>query len=225
MADSNNNEININLLSILEESLKKIVNKKKSDEIINRFFKENMLEFHPIIELEEIDIPYFLNQLESLLNFYINQKKINILKDDVQNKIIEGIFVKKKIMIVDDEPDIVEMMKIMLESVGFSTIECFSGKECLEKINYEKPDLILLDIMMEPMDGWETLENIKKKEEFKDIPICVVSVLDYVTSALEKNDRQIKEELLKEIENNVVKPFSKDDLLNVIQTIFIKKNT
>ena len=65
---------------------------------------------------------------------------------------------RKKIMIVDDTKDTVWTMKKMLESAGFETMESYGGIECLQKL-YEvkkKPDLVLLDIMMEPMDGWVT---------------------------------------------------------------------
>ena len=119
----------------------------------------------------------------------------------------------KKIMIVDDEQEIVEMMKIMLESDGFETIECFSGNECLEKLKYEKPDLILLDIMMKPMGGWETLEIIKNNVTHKEMPVSVVSAIDL-------NNNEIKNEVRKKIEDYIVKPFTKKDLINSINKVF-----
>lgn len=132
---------------------------------------------------------------------------------------------KKEIMIVDDEPEIVDMMKIMLESAGYGTIECYSGKECLDKLLYKKPSLILLDIMMEPMDGWETLETIKKDDKLKKIPVCVVSIHDCVASGLDLKGKGKNEDILRKIENQMTKPFTKNDLIEMIQDVFKKGNT
>lgn len=125
---------------------------------------------------------------------------------------------KKKIMIVDDEHEVVEMMKFMLEANGFETIECFNGIECLDKLKNANPDLIFLDIMMKPIGGWETLEMIKSNNKLKEIPVSIVSVINL-------KEMDIKKELLEKIENYVVKPFTVNDLINAIEEIFEKKNT
>ena len=67
----------------------------------------------------------------------------------------------KKIMVVDDEPDTVDLIKLVLETEGFEVITAFSGKECLDKVTLEEPDAILLDIMMPEMDGWEVFRKIR----------------------------------------------------------------
>ncbi len=67
-----------------------------------------------------------------------------------------------KIMAVDDEPDIVKLIGKVLKKEGLTFVGCSSGKECLEKYGKEKPDLVLLDIMMPGMDGWEVYQQIKK---------------------------------------------------------------
>jgi len=67
------------------------------------------------------------------------------------------------ILIVDDSPMIVDVFATMLQRGGYKPITSLSGEECLEVLKTTPPDLILLDIMMEPMDGWETLEKIKSQ--------------------------------------------------------------
>ena len=79
------------------------------------------------------------------------------------------------ILIVDDSPMIVDVFVTMLERGGYKPITAFSGEECLETLRSTIPDLILLDIMMEPMDGWETLEQIKTNPETRSIPVLMLT--------------------------------------------------
>ena len=67
----------------------------------------------------------------------------------------------KKVMAVDDQSDIISLMKRILEGSGYAFVGCCSGEECLEKYEKEKPDLILLDIMMPGMDGWHVYKQLK----------------------------------------------------------------
>jgi two-component system OmpR family response regulator len=79
------------------------------------------------------------------------------------------------ILVVDDSPMIVDVFVAMLERGGYRPIAAYSGDECLEVLKDVRPDLILLDIMMEPMDGWETLEHVKSNPETKDIPVMMLT--------------------------------------------------
>jgi CheY-like chemotaxis protein len=81
-----------------------------------------------------------------------------------------------KIMIVDDEPDIVYIVKKALQKSGHEVIEALSGEECLEKLKQEKPDLILLDVMMPGLDGYDVLEILRNDEKTKDITIAMLTV-------------------------------------------------
>ena len=80
----------------------------------------------------------------------------------------------KKIMVVDDEPDTVDLVKLVLETEGFNVVTAYSGSECLKKLDEEKPDAVLLDIMMPEMDGWEVFKKIKEK--YKDLPVAMLTV-------------------------------------------------
>lgn len=79
------------------------------------------------------------------------------------------------IFVVDDEEDIRELLKYNLEKSGHHVIQCENGVICLEKIKHQKPDLILLDVMMPEMDGIEVCENLKSSPENKDILICFLT--------------------------------------------------
>jgi len=80
----------------------------------------------------------------------------------------------KKILLVDDEPDIVEFLKYNLEHENFEVLVSYNGKDALKKLLH-RPDLIVLDIMMPEMDGFEVYGEIKKSEEFRDIPIIFLT--------------------------------------------------
>ncbi len=80
----------------------------------------------------------------------------------------------KKILLVDDEPDIVEFLKYNLEQQNFEVIVGYNGIEALKKVK-QNPDLILLDIMMDGMNGFEVCEKIKAAPEYKNIPIIFLT--------------------------------------------------
>lgn len=79
----------------------------------------------------------------------------------------------KKILIVDDEPDFLEMIKIRLEANDYKVSTASSGKEAIEIIKKEKPDAVLLDILMPNIDGLETLKRIRKID--KNLPVYIVT--------------------------------------------------
>jgi CheY-like chemotaxis protein len=80
---------------------------------------------------------------------------------------------RKKVLIVDDEPDIVVLLKSRFQSNGFDTVGVSNGKDAIEKALKEKPDIILLDLLMPIMDGYEAMKHLGKNEETKDIPIIL----------------------------------------------------
>lgn len=79
----------------------------------------------------------------------------------------------KKILVVDDEPEFIEMIGLRLEANGYEVITAFSGNECLDKLKTDSPDAILLDVLMPGIDGIETLKRIRK--EHKALPVFIVT--------------------------------------------------
>ncbi len=79
------------------------------------------------------------------------------------------------VLIVDDEPAIREIFTVYLEMGGYKFLAVTGGMECLELLKTQKPDLILLDLMMEPMDGWETLLAIRHNPPSSQIPVIIIT--------------------------------------------------
>ena len=84
---------------------------------------------------------------------------------------------KLKILLIDDEPNFIEIMAPRIREWGFEMIEASSGKEGLEVIEREHPDIVILDYMMPEMDGVVTLQEIRKKD--KDIPVIMFTAHPY----------------------------------------------
>lgn len=83
----------------------------------------------------------------------------------------------KKILIVDDEPLVLKALTDKLNSENFTTDYALDGQEALLKISREKPDLILLDIIMPKLDGISVLKKLKQSQETKNIPVIILSNL------------------------------------------------
>jgi two-component system, OmpR family, response regulator len=81
----------------------------------------------------------------------------------------------RTILLVDDNDSLVELFSFFFEGDGWNVLTAPGGMECLELLGHESPDLILLDIMMEPMDGWETLHHIKEKSRWARIPVAMLT--------------------------------------------------
>lgn len=118
----------------------------------------------------------------------------------------------EKILIVDDDREMVELIELFLGNAGYATIAAYSGEEALEKTFREKPDLILLDIMMPRVDGWEVLRRIKNDPEVRDTPVA------FITARTQNIDKMIGLSVMKAA-GYITKPFSKQDLLTEVRRI------
>jgi CheY-like chemotaxis protein len=85
-----------------------------------------------------------------------------------------------RVLLVDDEPSILEIFSQYLELSGYQVITGVDGEEALEKTRREKPDIIVLDIRMPKMDGWEVCERIKKDPSVCGIPVIFLTAFDQV---------------------------------------------
>lgn len=117
---------------------------------------------------------------------------------------------KKRILIVDDEKNIVELIRINLEANGFETISAYTGLEALEKAN-SIPDLVLLDIMLPDIDGFEVCRRIRLNQKTKDIPIIML------TAKSEESDKVIGLGL--GADDYITKPFGVRELEARIKTV------
>ena len=89
---------------------------------------------------------------------------------------------KGRLLLIDDEKDFVDTLTVRLEAKGYDIIKAFDGKEGLEKAHAEKPDLIVLDIMMPEMSGYDVCRKLKVDQKFNNIPIIIL------TAKFEPND-------------------------------------
>ncbi len=117
---------------------------------------------------------------------------------------------KEYILIVDDSITNLNFLRVILEDEGYVIWEATNGKEALKLLGTQKPDLILLDIMMPVMNGFEVCKRVKKEERLKEIPIIIISA---VTESSDK-----VEALKLGAVDYVTKPFQKDELLTRIHT-------
>ncbi|RLG39276.1 MAG: two-component system response regulator [Candidatus Alkanophagales archaeon] len=116
------------------------------------------------------------------------------------------------VMTVDDEDEVVQLIRLILEAEGYDVITASSGKECLEKLERHKPDLILLDIMMPGMDGWETLRQIRKDERLKDVPVAMLTAVPLTTETLRREE-------IEGLVDYIVKPFTRESLLKKVEEL------
>lgn len=116
----------------------------------------------------------------------------------------------KKVLVVDDEPDTLELVKLVLESGGFEASLANNGSEALALIDTVKPDLVLLDIMMPDMDGWDVFRKIKEKNP--RIPIAIL------TAKAQNIDKLLGLHVLK-ADDYITKPFGKNELISKVKKL------
>jgi DNA-binding response OmpR family regulator len=121
---------------------------------------------------------------------------------------------KKKILCVDDEEDILNFLELVLSEKGYDVVTASGGQEALTKAQMERPDLVLLDIMMPQMDGWEVLKLLRVDEETAEIPVAMLS------ARTEARDRV--QGLQEGAIDYICKPFSLAELLGKIEAIFVQ---
>jgi DNA-binding response OmpR family regulator len=119
---------------------------------------------------------------------------------------------KKKILCIEDEKEMIDLMRLILERRGFDFVGAEGGEEGLDKIRAEKPDLILLDLMMPGVDGWEVYRQLKADQELKATPVIVV------TAKAQSIDKVLGLHIAR-VEDYITKPFGPQELLESINRV------
>jgi len=117
---------------------------------------------------------------------------------------------------VEDEPEMIDLIQLILNRKGFEVIGARGGVEGLNTIRSEKPDLVLLDLMMPEMDGWQVYQQLKADEETADIPVIVV------TAKAQNIDKVLGLHIAK-VDDYISKPFSLQELVDRVEKVLSKQ--
>lgn len=115
------------------------------------------------------------------------------------------------ILLVDDEPDIRILTRMMLEKAGHSVVEAVNGDEGLRMLKNNRPDLILLDVMMPGMKGWKVCEKIKADKKNRDIPVVMFTI--------RSSEDSVKKSYECGADAHINKPFEIKELLDTIERL------
>jgi len=118
----------------------------------------------------------------------------------------------KKILAVDDERHIVRLVEVNLQRAGYEVVTAYDGREALEKVKSENPDLVVLDVMMPYMDGFEVLKNLKADPSTADIPVIMLTA--------KAQDADVFRGWQSGVDCYLTKPFNPMELLTFVKRIF-----
>ncbi|MGB9777524.1 MAG: response regulator transcription factor [Anaerolineae bacterium] len=119
---------------------------------------------------------------------------------------------RKKIVCIEDEPEMIDLVRLILGRRGFELIGAVGGREGLETVRQVKPDLVLLDLMMPDMDGWEIYQHMKADEELRHIPVIIV------TAKAQSIDKVLGLHIAK-VDDYITKPFGPQELIESVNRV------
>ena len=122
----------------------------------------------------------------------------------------------RRVLCIEDEEEMIDLIRLILVRKGFEVSGATGGQDGLQKVHEQMPDLILLDLMMPDMDGWEVYQQIKADEQTRHIPVIVV------TAKAQSIDKVLGLHIAK-VDDYIAKPFSPADLLESIERVIAKK--
>jgi CheY-like chemotaxis protein len=123
----------------------------------------------------------------------------------------------RRVVCIEDEQDVIDLMRLILEREGYEFIEAHGGLEGMETVERMTPDIVLLDLMMPNIDGWEVYDHLHENPATKDIPIIVVT-------ARTQHDPRVMQMRIANSDNLVTKPFGPAQLVDTIQRVLSKSS-
>lgn len=120
---------------------------------------------------------------------------------------------EKLVLVVDDDPDLVEAVTMKLESKNYRTAKAYDGVEAMDLIKKEKPALVILDVMMPRKNGWVACDEIKKSDDLKDI---VVILLTAVADAVQSTNYTHHDGKTTLADDYIPKPIDLDSLMDIV---------
>lgn len=125
---------------------------------------------------------------------------------------------KKHILCIEDEAEMIELMRLVLEREGFQVTGAMGGEQGLRAMKEKKPDLILLDLMMPGIDGWEVYRQMRADRELTEIPVIIV------TAKAQSIDKVLGLQVAK-VADYITKPFGPKELIASIHRVFTKQSS
>ncbi len=122
----------------------------------------------------------------------------------------------KRLVYVEDDAEMIELVRLILGRRGFDVIGAEGGWDGLETMRREKPDLVLLDLMMPDLDGWEVFQQMKADETLQNIPVIVI------TAKAQTIDRVLGLHIAK-VDDYISKPFSPPELIASVERVLAKR--
>ena len=123
---------------------------------------------------------------------------------------------KTNVVCIEDEPEMIELIRLILGRRGFELTGAMGGREGLDAVRRVKPDLVLLDLMMPDMDGWDVYQQMKADDDLKDIPVIIV------TAKAQSIDKVLGLHIAK-VDDYVTKPFGPQELLQSVEKVLAPK--
>ncbi|BDD88264.1 response regulator transcription factor [Desulfofustis limnaeus] len=120
---------------------------------------------------------------------------------------------KKLILVVDDDIDLVEALAMKLESLDYAVAKAYDGVEGLEKIKAQRPALVILDVMMPRKDGYQLCDELKKSDDYKDIPVILLTAVTDAISTTNYTHMGGKTTLADDF---ISKPIDLDKLMEIV---------
>jgi two-component system, OmpR family, alkaline phosphatase synthesis response regulator PhoP len=130
----------------------------------------------------------------------------------------------RKILIVDDDPDIRDALEVLLEAEGYEVITAFDGEDGLAKIKEDNPDLVILDLLMPKLDGYAMYKTLQEPDwaDRKDIPIVV---LTSVSENVSQRRYELETGARMKVDEYLEKPIDPDDVLESVQKLLAKSSS
>jgi len=123
----------------------------------------------------------------------------------------------KRLAYIEDEAEMIDLVRLILGRRGYIVLGANGGREGLDLVRKELPDLVLLDLMMPDMDGWDVYHQIKSEEQTRDIPVIVI------TAKAQNIDKILGLHIAK-VEDYISKPFSPQELLERVEQVLSRQS-
>ena len=124
----------------------------------------------------------------------------------------------RRIVYIEDEFDMIDLVRLILGQKGYEVVGAIGGRDGLKMVQQELPDLVLLDLMMPDMDGWEVYQQMRAEEATREIPVIIV------TAKAQSIDKILGLHIAK-VDDYISKPFNPQELIDSVESVIAKQAT